>query len=103
MNPAPIESIAAGVQVYGPPLQAAIPSAPTQGTSFADLFASGLQRVNADVEHADAMVRAFAVDDSIPLHQVTYALEQARLSVELMMNVRSRLLEGYQELMRMQL
>ena len=31
------------------------------------------------------------------------ALEQARLSLELMMQVRSRLLEGYQEIMRMQL
>ena len=30
----------------------------------------------------------------MPVHQVTYALEQARLSMELMMQVRSQLIEG---------
>lgn len=73
------------------------------GGSFAQLLAQGVDHVSQKVTEANAMVQAFALDDSIPLHQVTYALEQARLSVELMMQVRGRLLEGYQELMRMQL
>jgi flagellar hook-basal body complex protein FliE len=34
---------------------------------------------------------------------VTFALEQARLSLELMLQVRSRLVEGYQQIMGMQL
>jgi flagellar hook-basal body complex protein FliE len=34
---------------------------------------------------------------------VTFALEQARLSTELMMQVRARILDGFQEIMRMQL
>jgi len=37
------------------------------------------------------------------VHQVTLALEQARLSVELAMQVRQRLVESYRELMNMQL
>jgi flagellar hook-basal body complex protein FliE len=37
----------------------------------------------------------------VPLHQVTYALEEARLSVELAMQVRTRLVESYRELMNM--
>jgi len=49
------------------------------------------------------MVKAFALDDSIPVHQVTFALEEARLAVELAMQVRTRLLESYRELMNMQL
>jgi flagellar hook-basal body complex protein FliE len=37
------------------------------------------------------------------VHQVTYALEEARLSVELAMQVRAKLLDGFRELMNMQL
>jgi len=70
---------------------------------FARMMLDSVAAADRKVTAADEMVRAFAVDDSIPLHQVTFALEQARLSVELMSQVRARFVEGYQELMRMQL
>ena len=59
--------------------------------------------MNQRVADADAMVRSFALDELIPLHQVTFALEEARLSIELMMQVRARLVESYQRMMEMQL
>lgn len=73
------------------------------GASFSQMLMQGIETVNQRVANADSMVRAFAVDDNIPLHQVTFALEQARLSVELMMQVRARLVESYQRMMEMQL
>ena len=77
--------------------------APMAGGSFSSLLAEGLKSMETKVAKADEMVKAFALDDSIPVHQVTYALEEARLSVELAMQVRTRLLEGYRELMNLQL
>lgn len=71
--------------------------------SFASLLADGIKSMEAKVAHADQMVKAFTLDDSIPVHQVTYALEEARLSVELAMQVRAKLLDGYRELMNLQL
>ena len=99
MSIAPIPAVAAAL---APPdlLAAARPAA---GASFSQILLDGIEAVNRRVVHADAMVRAFAVDDSVPLHQVTFALEEARLSVELMMQVRSRLVESYQRMMEMQL
>lgn len=82
---------------------AALNAAPAQGASFAQVLMNGVEWVNHRVANADAMVRAFVTDNSIPLHQVTFALEEARLSVELMMQVRSRLVESYQRMMEMQL
>jgi flagellar hook-basal body complex protein FliE len=79
------------------------PATHGNGASFSQVLLDGIQAVNSRVASADAMVRAFAVDDSIPLHQVTFALEEARLSMELMMQVRTRLVEGYQRMMDMQL
>jgi flagellar hook-basal body complex protein FliE len=77
-------------------------SAPA-GTGFADLLAQGMRTAETKVAHANDLVRQFAIDDSIPLHQVTYALEEARLAVELTMQVRTKLIESYRELMNMQL
>lgn len=101
MSAAPIEAMAPVVNAAPAERAAAIGQVGSQ--SFGRLLFDGLQQVNQSVLHADHMARAFAVDDSVPLHQVTFALEQARLSVELMSQVRSRLVEGYQELFRMQL
>ncbi len=70
--------------------------------SFTDLLTSGLRQVDAKVVQADALVQAFAEGQAIPVHQVTLALEQARLSVELAMQIRTRLIEVYREFMTMQ-
>ena len=72
-------------------------------SSFSQLLSQGVEQVNQKLIDADNSVRAFALDDSIPVHQVTYALSQAQLSLDLMLQVRSRLVEGYQQLMNMQL
>ena len=72
-------------------------------TDFATLIADGMRSMDAKVARADHMVGQFALDDSIPLHQVTIALEEARLSVEFAMQVRQRFVEGYRELMNLQL
>lgn len=72
-------------------------------TSFADMLTQGIEHVQTQVDKADRLSRAFILDDSIPVHQVTFALEQARLSMEMMLQVRGRLLEGFQQLMNMQL
>lgn len=81
---------------------AAMPAQPSQA-SFADLLSGGLRQIDAQVSTANDMVRRFALDDSVPLHQVTFALEQARLSVELAMQVQTRVIESYRQLMNMQL
>ena len=78
--------------------------APAIGSaSFADVLARGIATTEAKLSEADRLVTQFAIDDSIPLHRVTYALEEARISFELMLQVRNRLLEGAQQLLNLQL
>ena len=71
--------------------------------AFSRLLTDGAQKVSDDVFNADRLVHDFALNDAIPVHQVTYALEQARLSLSLMMQVRNHLVEAYQQTMNMQL
>jgi flagellar hook-basal body complex protein FliE len=83
------------------PLTAA--QAPGQTQSFQQLLMQGLREVESRVASADSIVQKFALDDNVPVHQVTIALEEAQLSVELAMQVRTRLLESFRDLMNMQI
>lgn len=102
MNPEALGAVAAIGADYTPP-SIALPSAQLDGPTFGEMLSRGLAQVEQKVDAANELVRAFVVDNSIPIHQVTVALEEARLSVELALHVRARLVEGYRELMNMQL
>ena len=78
-------------------------AAAPQGTSFVQMISDGVDRVGHQATEADALVKSFIVNDQVPPHRVIYALEQAQLSLQLMLQVRNRVVEGYQEIMRMQL
>ncbi len=71
--------------------------------SFGEMLGKGITHVEQKISEADHMVRAFALDESIPVHQVTIALEEARIAIELAMQVRTRLVEAYREIMNTQL
>lgn len=92
-----IDGLAAGAASPFGPTMAAAPN-----RSFTQLLTSGLQTVDAKVAKADAMVQAYAEGRSIPVHQVTLALEEARVAVELATQIRGRLIETYREFMTMQ-
>lgn len=105
MSTPPIDAIgaASAIDPLMQRLDTLAPAAPGGPTSFAQMMMDGIGQVDRKLAEAEAMSAAFAVDDSVPLHQVTYALEEARLSFELMLQVRARLVEAYQEIARMQL
>ena len=72
--------------------------APAEG--FGAWFGAQLAQVNSTLQTAELGVRQLAAGEPVELHQVMIGLEEAKLSLQLMMQVRSTLLESYQELMR---
>jgi flagellar hook-basal body complex protein FliE len=94
MDAAPVAMRLGGLPIAAPQANAA---------DFGEVLMAGLRNVDQKVASADKLVQQFAIDDSIPVHQVTMALAEARMSVEIAMQVRSRLVESYRELMNMQL
>ena len=69
--------------------------------SFGSLLAQGMQGVEQKLGTAETLVQRFTLDQGVAIHQVTFAMEEARMAVELAMQVRSRLLDGYREIMNM--
>jgi flagellar hook-basal body complex protein FliE len=62
-----------------------------------------MSQINNQINHAEQTVQNFAVGKEDNLHQVMISVEKAKLSFELAVQVRNKLLEGYQEIMRMQI
>jgi flagellar hook-basal body complex protein FliE len=82
--------------------EAAAPSA-GPGAAFGNWFSQQLADVNQQIVVADKGVQRLAAGDASNLHQVMIDLEQAKLSLQLVMQVRNHLLDAYHELMQMQM
>jgi flagellar hook-basal body complex protein FliE len=70
---------------------------------FSQWLASHVEQVNQHLVAADTQVRQLAVGEATNLHQVMLTLEQAKLQFELLLQVRNKVLEAYQDIMRMQI
>jgi flagellar hook-basal body complex protein FliE len=85
-----------------PGLQAPEATPGAKGGSFAGVLKSSLAEVNQLQQKADAAITALATGDKASLHDTMIAMEQADVSFRLMMQVRNKIVEAYQEIMRMQ-
>lgn len=70
---------------------------------FSTWLKNEISTANTQVNQADTKLREFALGKTDNVHEVMMALEKAKTSFELVVEVRNRLLEGYQEIMRMQI
>ena len=71
--------------------------------SFKDMFSDALNKVNDQQIKADGLVEDFITGNVDDLHTVLIATEEARLSMELAIQVRNKLVESYKEINNMQL
>ncbi|HEX9047546.1 MAG TPA: flagellar hook-basal body complex protein FliE [Verrucomicrobiae bacterium] len=87
-----------------PEIPSALPAAlPADGNSFSSLLGKMVTEVNAQQVNAAQTVNALQSGGNVPLHQAVISMEEASVSFQLMVEVRNRLLESYQEIMRMQM
>ena len=73
------------------------------GRSFSDFLGDMVHDVNAKQATANQAVEGVLNGDNVPLHQAMLSVEEASVSFQLMVEVRNKLLDSYQELMRMQI
>ena len=76
-------------------------AAPADSNSFSSLLGKMVSEVNAQQQVSAQSVNALQSGASVPLHQAVISMEEASVSFQLMVEVRNRLLESYQEVMRM--
>jgi flagellar hook-basal body complex protein FliE len=98
-----LPNLTTGVQ--GLPLDAPGLSGQAQpvGESFGNMLGRLVEEVNAKQSAATDAVSALQSGQNVSLHQAVIAMEEANVSFQLMSEVRNKLLDSYQELMRMQI
>lgn len=70
--------------------------------SFGEVLKDSLKQVNSLQQEADASIQSLATGGEASLHDTMLAIQKAELSFKLMMQVRNKIVEAYQEVIRMQ-
>ncbi|MCD6319821.1 MAG: flagellar hook-basal body complex protein FliE [Candidatus Desulfofervidaceae bacterium] len=70
--------------------------------SFGELLKNYIKEVDAQQKIADETINKFIAGEVPDVHQVMIALEKAELSLQLTIQIKNKLVEAYQEIMRMQ-
>lgn len=75
----------------------------TPKSNFADWLQKEISNANTQINQANTDLKSYAIGNTNNLHDVMMSIEDAKESFELVVQVRNRLLDGYQEIMRMQI
>ena len=74
-----------------------------QREDFQNAFSYALEQVDMAQTEAGHQVEAFIAGEQENLHEVMISLNQAKLSFHLLTEVRNKMMDTYQELIRMQM
>jgi flagellar hook-basal body complex protein FliE len=72
------------------------------GASFGDLLSGALNRVSEVQDRANDYAVAFARGDDVELHQVMASAEEAGIALELLAELRNKVVDAYHTLVGMQ-
>jgi flagellar hook-basal body complex protein FliE len=95
---ASIEGIGAAPAVSGPD----VANVSRVGSDFSQWMSNEVNVLNQQLLTAERGVQQLAAGSAASLHDVMIQLEQSRLAFQLAIQVRNKVVEAYQDVMRMQ-
>lgn len=75
---------------------------PVKGASFKDVLAESIGKVNDHMIKADEKINAVVSGESEDIHGTLIQMQKADVSFRMLLQVRKKMLDTYQEVMRMQ-
>ncbi|MEW8955113.1 flagellar hook-basal body complex protein FliE [Clostridium sp.] len=75
----------------------------TSNITFGDVLNEKLHKVNESQIASDEITEKFIKGEDVEIHDVMIAAEEAKLSLQMAVQVRNKLVEAYQEINRIQL
>jgi flagellar hook-basal body complex protein FliE len=72
-----------------------------EGASFGDVLKDAISTVNELQKQSDHEIRKLMTGETQDLHTTLIAVQKADLSFQMMMQVRNKIVQAYQEIMRM--
>lgn len=83
------------------PLQEMTPL--SRKNDFGVWLEKNLDVLNEKIQHAELQVRKVAAGEDVNLHEMMMSIEKAKMSFQLTLQVRNKILEAYQDIMRTQI
>lgn len=74
----------------------------TEKTGFSKVLSQAVSEINGKMQTAQAEQTKVLTGESTNLHQAMISMQEANVAFSLMVEVRNKLVESYQEMMRMQ-
>ncbi len=71
--------------------------------AFSETLKKFMSDVNQMQNHADRSIEKMAAGEITDVHQVMVAVEEANTAFSLMMEIRNKMMDAYQEVLRMQI
>jgi flagellar hook-basal body complex protein FliE len=71
------------------------------GYGFQDTLNSMISQINTQLQEADQLTQEFALGKTDSLHEVMIETEKSSISLSFLLQIRTKLLDAYQEIMRM--
>jgi flagellar hook-basal body complex protein FliE len=102
VTPAPAPLTAGALQLTAPAAVAAKAAVLAPGGGFQQLFADAVAKTAQLQQVAEEKQRQLITGEVEDLHEVMIAMEKASLAFSLTQQVRNKVIEAYQEVMRMQ-
>jgi flagellar hook-basal body complex protein FliE len=96
-------SMIKGIEAIPEPFGGSTVKRASQGDQgFSDVLKNAVEAVNSMQHEAGRLEDAVAKGENVNIHQAVIAGEKAGLSFRLLMQVRNKMIDAYQEVMRMQ-
>jgi flagellar hook-basal body complex protein FliE len=73
-----------------------------EGASFGDVLKNAISTVNEVQKQSDVEIQKLMAGETQDLHTTMIAVQKADMSFQMMMQVRNKIVQAYQEIMRMQ-
>ena len=80
---------------------AAKPAGPAEG--FASMLSSAVTRMDQGAKSTEDVVNRFLNGEDVEIHDVVLATQRNQMEFELFLQVRNKVVQAYQEVMRMQM
>ena len=83
---------------FSPPTVPSLNQTTETGQSFKDLLIEGIQQVNGMQQDADQAVQELMTGGDVDPSSVLTSIQKADMSFRMMMQIRNKLLQAYQEI-----
>lgn len=72
-------------------------------TSFSEVISDAINKVNESQINADEKVEALIKGEDVSMHDVMLSMQESQISMQLLIEVRNKIVEAYEEINRVQL